>query len=61
MSPTHAALEVGAVTGNPFAENVVPRFDDSEVSEGDDEADEEEALKNWKVAPQAIAGKNSGF
>jgi hypothetical protein len=57
MSPTHAALEVGAVTGNPFAENIVPRFDDSDVSENDDEADEEEALRSWKVAPQAIAGE----
>jgi hypothetical protein len=57
MSPTHAALEVGAVTGNPFAENIVPRFDDSDVLENDDEAEEEEALRSWKVAPQAIAGK----
>lgn len=57
MSPTHAALEVGAVTGNPFAENIVPRFDDSDVSENDDEAEEEEALRSWKVAPQAIAGE----
>lgn len=59
MSPTHAALEVGAVAGNPFAENIVPRFDDSDLSEGDDEAEQEEALKNWKVAPQAIAGRLS--